>query len=71
MVIKSLVRFTHLEDLEDIFKQLESYNVRLNPTKYIFCVREGRFIGYLITKGDIEVNLDRIITIDEMLSPNN
>lgn len=33
MVIKTPKRTTHIQDLEEVLKQVDSYNMRLNPRK--------------------------------------
>lgn len=38
MVVKSKKRMTHLVDLEDIFKQLKIFSMRINPVKCAFGV---------------------------------
>lgn len=56
MVVKSHRRTSHLDNMEDIFKLLESFNMRINRVKSISGVRYVKFFGYLITKIGIEAN---------------
>lgn len=41
ILMKSLKRVSHLEDLENIFKRLECFKMRLNPAKCVFRVRRN------------------------------
>lgn len=45
MFVKWFKITIYLGDLEVIFKQLESYNMRLNQVNCVFEVREGKFMG--------------------------
>lgn len=43
--------------------------MRLNPLKCIFGVRAGKFLGYMLTKKGIEVNLEKCRVNLETRSP--
>ena len=58
MVVKSKVISEHLGDLQDIFEILRSYKLRLNASKCSFGVGSGKFLGYMVTHREIEVNHD-------------
>lgn len=58
-------------DLEETFAILRRYGLKLNPNKYIFNIRSGRFLGYLVTEQGIEVNTKKIQTLQEMKPPQN
>jgi len=45
--------------------------MKLNPDKCVFEVEVGKFLGFLLTKMGIEVNLDKCTTIIEMKSLAN
>ncbi|KAL0448848.1 UNVERIFIED_CONTAM: hypothetical protein Slati_1441200 [Sesamum latifolium] len=40
--------------------------MKLNLAKYAFGVRSGKFLGYLVMEKGIEVNLEKILAIQEM-----
>jgi len=57
MVVKSLSHQQHAQDLFTIFfSALRQYNLRLNPTKCVFGVDHGKFLGFMLTQRDIEAN---------------
>lgn len=35
------------------------YNMKLNPNKWIFGVSAGKFLGFMVTQKEIEVNPDQ------------
>ncbi|XP_027158219.1 uncharacterized protein LOC113759836 [Coffea eugenioides] len=41
----------------------------LNPKKYIFGVTSGKFLGYLVSRRDIEANPDKVRAIQEISPP--
>jgi len=55
MLVKSMEEKDHITHLRECFKQLNLYNVKLNPAKCRFRVRSGEFLGYLVTHRGIEV----------------
>ena len=60
MVVKSKMVSEHLGDLRVVFEILRSYKLRLNASKCSFGVGSGKFLGYMVTHREIEVNLDQI-----------
>ena len=71
MLVKSMEEKDHIAHLRECFKQLNLYNVKLNPTKCRFGVRSGEFLGYLVTHRGIEANPKQIEAFLGMASPQN
>ena len=69
MITKSVNETDHVRDLEETFKLLRTYLMKLNPKKCTFGVRSERFLGYMIDQQVIEVNPDKIWAILQMQSP--
>lgn len=66
MLVKSMKADQHLSHLEQAFQVLERYKMKLNPTKCSFGVSAGKFLGYLVTKRGIEVDLDQVRAINNL-----
>ncbi|XP_050290020.1 uncharacterized protein LOC126728199 [Quercus robur] len=58
MVVKRKVESEHINDLGDIFEILRKHKLRLNATKYSFGLGSGKFLGYMVTHYEIEVDPD-------------
>ena len=71
MVVKSKVVSEHLGDLGNIFEVLRKYKLRLNASKCSFGVLSRKFLGYMVTHREIEVNPDQIKAFNNMQSPRN
>ena len=71
MVVKSKVVAKHVGDLERIFEVLGKQKLRLNTSKCSFGVGLGKFLGYIVTRCGIEVNLDQIKVINDLQPPQN
>ena len=71
MVIKSKVVSNHSGDLGDIFDVLRRHKLRLNAFKCFFSVGLGRFLGYMVTHREIEVNPDQIKAMNDLKPPRN
>ena len=71
MLVKSRREDDHLDNLKETFDTLRSYNMKLNPSKCAFGVMARKFLGFMVFKRGIEVNLDKIWAIVEMAPPRN
>lgn len=71
MLVKSLQAHNHIAHLEEAFDILRRHRMMLNPSKCIFGVSFGKFLGFLVTKRGIEVNPDQIQALIAMRSPRN
>ena len=69
MLIKSKSLDDHLVDLGEKFSIIKHNKVRINPTKCIFGVVVGKFLGFMLTKREVEVNLAKYKAILEIWSP--
>ena len=66
MLVKSLCENDHLNDLQETFDTLQSYNMKLNPSKCVFGVTVGKFLGFMVSQRGIEVNLEKVRAILEL-----
>ena len=69
MMIKSLRENDHLDDLQEIFDILRSYNMKLNPSKCVFGVTAEKFLGFMVSHRGIEVNPAKVQAIMELEPP--
>ena len=49
MLVKSKQRLDHVTRLQEAFKFLKAYDMKLNPSKCAFGVSAGRFLGFMVT----------------------
>ena len=49
MLVKSLRENNHLDDLQETFDTLRSYNMKLNPSKCVFGVTAGKLLGFMVS----------------------
>ena len=49
MLVKSVRKYDHLSDLQETFNTLRSYNMKLNPSKCMFRVTAGKFLGFMVS----------------------
>ena len=66
MVVKSKVMSKHVGDLTSIFEILRKHKLRLNTSKCSFGVGSRKFLGYMVTHREIEVNPDQIKVINSL-----
>ena len=69
MLVKSLCENNHLDDFQETFDTLRSYNMKLNPSKCVFGVIAGKFLGFTVSQRGIEVNPEKVQAIIELGSP--
>ena len=66
MLVKSVRDNDHLNDLQETFNTLRSYNMKLNPSKCVFGVTIGKFLGFIVSQKGIEVNPEKVLAILEL-----
>ena len=68
IVVKSKTRSEQARHLEETFRLMKAYNMKLNPAKCIFGVSAGKFMGFMVTQKGIKVNPDQIKVVMETFS---
>ncbi|KAK1563327.1 hypothetical protein Q3G72_026076 [Acer saccharum] len=71
MLTKSVTAEKHSEDLKETFDVLRRYKIKLNPSKCVFGVLSGRFLGFQVHQRGIEVNPEKIKALEEMALPKS
>ena len=69
MLVKSVCENDHLRDLQETFNMFRSYNMKLNPSKCVFGVTAGKFLGFMVSQRGIEVNPEKVQAILELEPP--
>ena len=69
MLVKSKDKANYLDDLKETFSTLRKYNMKLNPTKCVFAVALGKFLGFMVSQREIEANPDKVKAIIKVKSP--
>ncbi|KAK0605493.1 hypothetical protein LWI29_027475 [Acer saccharum] len=69
MLTKSTTAEKHTEDLKETFDVLRKYQMKLNPSKCVFGVPSGKFLGFQVHQRGIEVNPEKIKALEGMASP--
>ena len=49
MLVKSLDKKKHLDDLQETLDTLIRYNMKLNPSKCAFGASLGKFLGFMVS----------------------
>ena len=49
MLVKSKEELAHLDDLRETFATLKQYQMKLNPSKCVFGVALGKFLGFMVS----------------------
>ena len=58
MFVKSLRAADHIAYLEEVFGVMRKRRMMLKPSKCIFGISSSKFLGFLVTKREIEANPD-------------
>nr|GEX96594.1 reverse transcriptase domain-containing protein [Tanacetum cinerariifolium] len=69
LIIKSRTEQEVIRDIEETFKTLREINMKLNPKKCIFGMREGMFLGYKVNANRLKVCLDKVEAVLSLSSP--
>ena len=60
VVVKTRHVETLIDDLRLTFDNLRTYDIKLNPDKYIFGVPSGKLLGFIVSNRGIEANPEKI-----------
>nr|XP_023895560.1 uncharacterized protein LOC112007449 [Quercus suber] len=71
MLVKSKEELEHLDDLKETFDTLKQYQMKLNPSKCVFGVASGKFLGFMVSQRGIEANPKKVQAILNMASPKS
>ena len=71
MLVKSAREVSHLDDLWETFDTLRLYDMKLNPSKCVFVVALGKFLGFMVSQHGVEANPNKVRAIMEMAPPKN
>ncbi|KAL2237770.1 UNVERIFIED_CONTAM: Transposon Tf2-12 polyprotein [Sesamum indicum] len=71
MLVKSKQERDHLANLRTALDIMQSYGMKLNPSKCTFRVRGGKFLGYMVSERGIEANPEKIKAIMQLGSPKS
>jgi hypothetical protein len=63
VVVKTRNRDEFISDLEKTFNSLRKFRWKLNPTKCVFGVPQGKLLGFIISHRGIESNPEKVTTI--------
>jgi hypothetical protein len=69
VVIKTRAHDEFIPDLEETFNSLCKFRWKLNPTKCIFGVPQGKLLGFIVSHRGIEANPEKITIITDMDAP--
>ncbi|GJT94131.1 reverse transcriptase domain-containing protein [Tanacetum coccineum] len=69
LVIKSRTEKEVIRDIEETFRTLREINMKLNPKKCAFGMREGTFLGYKVDADGLRVCLDKVKAVLNLPSP--
>ncbi|GJY01795.1 reverse transcriptase domain-containing protein [Tanacetum coccineum] len=69
LVIKIRTKQEVIRDIEETFKTLREINMKLNPKKCAFGMREGTFLGYKVNADGLRVYPDKVDAVLNLPSP--
>lgn len=69
IVVKSKKGENYVKDLKNVFERCRLYKIKMNPKKYAFGVTVGKFLGFLVHNRGLEIDHDKVKTINEIPPP--
>ena len=69
MLVKSKEELAHLNDLRETFATLKQYQMKLNPSKCVFGVASGKFLGFMVSQRGRGANPEKVQAIINMVFP--
>lgn len=61
----------HIVHLRHVFARCHRYDISLNPKKSIFCVIQGKLLGFIVSKDGMMIDPEREEVISKLPPPHN
>ena len=71
ILLKSKETSAFLSDVREVLRVLRNTRMMFNPKKCLFGVTSKKFLGYLVSRPEIEANPDKVKAIQDMSLPRN
>jgi hypothetical protein len=60
ILIKIILLIDHVSDLQEAFRTLKQYRMKLNPVKCAFGVSSGKLLGFMVSSRGIKANPKKV-----------
>ena len=60
---------SHINHLKQVFERCREFGISLNPSKSIFGVTEGKFLGHIVSKDGVKIDPERVQVIEKIPFP--
>lgn len=60
MLVKNVTFEQHILDLKEVLSMFGHHQMKFNPSKSVFTIKWGKFLGFLVSSKEIEPNLEKI-----------
>lgn len=71
IVVYSANKEEHVQHLQELFDRFRRYNLRLNPAKCVFGLRQVKLLGYIVSADGLAADPDKVNAIARMGPPQN
>ena len=61
----------HLEHLEQVFRRLREFGLKVHPGKYVFGAESIDFLGHHISAGNLQPQQDKLAAVRDLPSPTD
>ena len=69
MIAKSQGEEDHVMNLRKLFERLRKFQLKLNLTKCTFGATFGKLLGFVVSKKEIEIDLDKVRALQDLPPP--
>ena len=70
MIAKSQREDDHVINLKKLFERLRKFQLKLNPAKCTFGATSEKLLGFVVSKKEIEIDLDKVRAIQDLPPPH-
>jgi hypothetical protein len=71
ILVKIILPIDHVSDLQEAFRTLKQYRMKLNPVKCAFGVSSGKLLGFMVSSRGIKANPKKSQAVLDMQSLKN
>jgi hypothetical protein len=69
VIIFSKIYEEHIQHIQEIFDRLSAAGLKLKPSKCNFCMKKVKYLGHVLSAGDIQPDPDKVQAMQRLTIP--
>jgi hypothetical protein len=71
LTVYSKNRQDHFDNLKEVLLHCRTFDISINPSKYVFGVTQGKLLGHIVFDSEINIDPERVTAILSLQVPSS